>query len=183
MDMEAMMKWSSAKIIRYQITGIYKDSPGVSSDRAGRGDVSDRVEIVLKWDLAQSKMVGTPTIKNSPSTVTNLRDAEPKCLPPIMKGPYEHFELLSLKEGMGGALEMQVKTTYPVVEVAQSCRASRKTVPAKVNQRPEEFVVPSPVMFAMPLPKSDSLSATPDKKSFIIKKSGWTWTVTPSIDS
>jgi hypothetical protein len=76
---------------------------------------------------------------------------------------------------------LQVRTTYPAVDVAQSCTASRKTVPAKVVTRPEDFAVPSPVMFGMPLPPSDKLAVSPDKKSFIVKQSGWTWTFTPSI--
>jgi hypothetical protein len=36
-------------------------------------------------------------------------------------------------------------------------------------------------MFGMPLPKSDDLEVTPDKKSFIVRKKGWTWTLTPSL--
>jgi hypothetical protein len=36
-------------------------------------------------------------------------------------------------------------------------------------------------MFGMPLPRSDDLATSPDKKSFIVKKSGWTWTFTPTL--
>jgi hypothetical protein len=36
-------------------------------------------------------------------------------------------------------------------------------------------------MFGMPLPQFDDLAVTPGKKSFIVKKAGWTWTLTPSI--
>jgi hypothetical protein len=106
---------------------------------------------------------------------------EPACLPPVLKGSLEFFELLAVKDGLGGALELSVRTTYPPVEVAQSCTASRKRVPGKSETGPMDFAVASPVMFAMPLPKSDDLAVSPDKKSFIVKKSGWTWTLTPSI--
>ena len=82
---------------------------------------------------------------------------------------------------LGGALELQVTTTYPVVEVAQSCTASRKAVPAKVKTRPEEFAVVSPVSFGMPLPDSDDLRIPKDKKSLVTKKNGWTWTYTPTL--
>ncbi len=54
-------------------------------------------------------------------------------------------------------------------------------MPAKVDEEIEEFGVPSPVMLAMPLPPSKELEITPDKKSFIVRKKGWTWTLTPSI--
>jgi hypothetical protein len=33
----------------------------------------------------------------------------------------------------------------------------------------------------MPLPDSDDLRVSKDKKSLITKKDGWTWTFTPSI--
>lgn len=127
------------------------------------------------------KLVGQPSFQNTKTTVTNPKDREPACLPPVLKGEYEHFEVLSIKEGLGGTLDLQVETRYPVVEVAQSCTASRKSVPAKTRATVENFVVVSPVSFAMPLPDSDDLRVSPDKKSLVVKKAGWTWTYTPTI--
>ncbi len=183
MDMTAMMKWSTADLIRYHIVGVYKGTPSIASDGAGRADVTDRVVIDLDWKLSELKLAGKPTFQNSKSVVSNLRDREPSCLAPVLKGDYEHFELLGIKEGLSGVLELTVQTTYPVVEVAQSCTASRKAVPAKNKVRPEDFVVVTPISFAMPLPDSDTLRISPDKKSLIVKKDGWTWTYTPSIVS
>jgi hypothetical protein len=37
-------------------------------------------------------------------------------------------------------------------------------------------------MMAMPLPDSDNLRLSTDKKSLIVKKAGWTWTFTPSVE-
>jgi hypothetical protein len=181
MDMEAMMKWGSADLVRYHIVGVYKSQTYIASDGSGQADITDRVVIDLSWKLSEAQLVGRPTVQNTKSTATNLRDREASCLPPVLKGDYEHYDLLGVKNGLGGALELQVRTTYPAVDVAQSCTASRKTVPAKVVTRPEDFAVPSPVMFGMPLPPSDKLAVSPDKKSFIVKQSGWTWTFTPSI--
>ena len=80
-----------------------------------------------------------------------------------------------------GGLELQVKTTWPVVEVVQFCTGSYKAVPGKSETVPEPFGVVSPVAFAMPLPDSDNLRISADKKSLITKKNGWTWTLTPTI--
>ena len=181
MDMDAMMKWGAADLIRYHIVGVYQGKPHIASDGAGRADVSDRVVIDFTWKLSEMKLVGAATFQNTKSTVTNPVDYEPKCLPPVLKGEYEHYELLSIKEGLSGSLEFQVQTKYPVVEVAQFCTASRKAVPAKTDTRAEEFVVISPVTFGMPLPDSDDLRISKDKKSLIAKKDGWTWTYTPSM--
>lgn len=181
MDMEAMAKWGAADVVRYHIVGVYQGTSYVASDGSGQGDFSDRVVIDLTWKLSEAKLVGAATFQNTKSTVSKLRDREPVCLPPVLKGELEFYELLAVKDGLGGALHFTVRTTFPAVEVAQFCTDSRKTVPAKVREETEDFGLPSPVMFGMPLPKSDDLAVTPDKKSFIVRNKGWTWTLTPSL--
>lgn len=182
MDMDAMMKWTSADVIRYHIVGVYQSRTYIASDGSGQADITDGLVVDLTWKLSESKLVGKPTFQNTKSIVRNVADREPKCLAPILKGDYEHYEVLGIKEGMAGALELQVRTSYPQVDVVQFCTGNRKTVPAKTETRPEEFGVISPVIFAMPLPDSDDLRISPDKKSIIARKAGWTWTMTPSID-
>jgi hypothetical protein len=51
---------------------------------------------------------------------SRLRNFEPECLPPVLKGEYEHYAILGIKESGDGNLELQVQTTYPGAEVAQS---------------------------------------------------------------
>jgi hypothetical protein len=181
---ENAQRWTDAEVIHYHIVGVYEGKPNITSDPgkgSGFADVTERVEIDLDWKLSESKLVGTPHIQNSKSVVKNPHDSERSCLPPVLKGEYEHYDLLGIKEGLGGALELQVQTTYPVVEVVQFCTGSRKPIPSGRETRPEELVVPSPVMFGMALPDSDNLRISPDKKSMIQKKAGWTWTFTPSV--
>ena len=180
-DMEAMRKWGAADVVRYHVVGVYQARTYIASDGSGQADITDRVVLDFTWKLSEMKLVGQPTFQNSKTTATNLGDREPSCLPPVLKGEYEHYDIVGIKEGFAGMLELQVETRYPVVEVAQFCTDSRKAVPAKTKARPEEFVVASPVTFAMPLPDSDDLRVSADKKSLVVKKAGWTWTYTPSI--
>lgn len=181
MDMNVMMKWASADVIRYHIVGVYQDKTYIASDGAGQADITDGLVADLTWQLSTSKLVGKPTFQNVKTVVRNVADREPKCLPPVMKGAYEHYDVLSIKEDMAGALELQVRTSYPEVEIAQFCTDGRKAVPAKTETRPEPFGVVSPVIFGMPLTDSDNVKISPDKKSIITWKDGWTWTLTPSI--
>jgi len=185
MDKEAILRWRGVDVVRYHIVGEYQARTNVIGDSnwIGYADVTDRIIIDLKWKLTESKLVGPPSFLNERSLVQNLRNFEPKCLPPILKGEYEHYDLLDIKAGPGGTLEMQVRTTYPAAEVAQFCTGKRKSIPASVDSRPEELVVLSPVMFALPLSDSDDLRISTDKKSLIHKKDGWTWTFTPTIES
>ena len=181
---ESSRRWTEGKgIVHYHIVGEFQGRANVVGGGNGIGyaDVTDRVVIDLDWKLADALLVGTPTFQNTKSDVKNLRDYEPKCLPPLLKGEYEHYELLGIKPGLAGQLEMQVQTSYPVVEVVQFCTGKRKSVPAVRDVRPEELGVLSPVLFTMPLPDSDDLRVSPDKKSLITKKAGWTWTFTPSV--
>jgi hypothetical protein len=177
-------QWTDAEVIHYSIVGVYEGEAMISSQPgtgSGYADVTDGVVIELDWNLPETKLVGTPSIENDKSVVSNLHDSEPSCLPPILKGDYEHFDLLGIKDGLAGSLEMQVQTSHPAIEVVQFCTGSRKTIPAGLDTRPESFGVPSPVLITMALPDSDSVSVSPDKKSIIQKKDGWTWTFTPSV--
>jgi hypothetical protein len=169
-------------IVDYHIVGVYQGRVNVSGDSnwIAYADVTDGVTIDLKWKLDEATLSGTPTFQNTKSAVTNPRNPEPKCSPPIIKGEYEHFDLQGIRQGLGGALELQVKTAYPVVEVAQFCTGARKSIPASSKVHPEELVVPSPVMLGMSLPDSDNLRISADRKSLIQKKGGWTWTFTPT---
>ena len=40
MDMDAMMKWGAADVIRYHVVGVYQDKPHIASDgsRPCRGE-------------------------------------------------------------------------------------------------------------------------------------------------
>jgi hypothetical protein len=180
MDMAAMQKWASAEMIKYHIVGVYQAATFIASDGAGQADVSDRVVIDLNWKMSQQTVVGTPVIQNSKSVTSKVRDREPSCLAPVLKGDYEHYELQSIKAGLAGVLTFTSSTTYPVVDAQFRCTAGRKPVPAEVKTEAKDFSLPSPVMFGMGIPNTNELSISPDKASFIVKKDGWTWTVTPT---
>jgi hypothetical protein len=181
---ESAKRWTEGAI-SYHIVGDYQGKTDVIGDSnwTGYADVSDQVIIDLKWNLSDSTLVGTPVIVNKKSVVKDLRNSEPSCRPPVLKGEYEHYELLAIKQGLAGNLELQVQTAYPAAEVAQFCTGSNKAVAASLKTRPEELTVLSPVMLGMPLPDSDNLRVSPDKKSLIHKSAGWTWTFTPGTNN
>jgi hypothetical protein len=120
------------------------------------------------------------SLRNYPSEVKNLRDREPKCLPPVLKGPYEEMTVLEVVNGLGGAIDLKTEHSYPPVDVAQFCTASRKSVPAEKKTSVKPIAVPSPMLIAMGAPSSDKLSYSADRKSLIVKDGNWTWTFTPS---
>jgi hypothetical protein len=181
-DMEAMMKWASADVVKYHIVGVYSAKTNIvaGANDVGNADVTDRVVIDLTWKLSELKLVGTPTIVNEKSRVANLTNYDPKCAPPTISGDYEHATVLSIKEGLGGSLAMQVQQTYPTAKVIQFCTGAPKTVAGRTETTSQDLEIVSPILFAMPLTDSEPVTISPDKKSLIVKKDGWTWTYTPT---
>lgn len=180
MDMQAMQRWGSAKVVYYAVEGSHSGSASMTATMGGMADVVDRVSMILEWNLSEMKLLKVTSLRNYPSEVKNLRDREPKCLPPVLKGSYEHATFLEVANGLGGAIDLKVERSYPAVDVAQSCTASRKFIPAEKKTSVESMAVPSPVMLAMGMPSSPQLSYSADKKSMIVRNGNWTWTFTPS---
>jgi hypothetical protein len=180
MDMQAMQRWGSAKIVYYAVEGAHSGTASMTATMGGLGDVVDRVSMTFEWSLSEAKLLKVTGFKNYPSEVKNLRDREGKCLPPVLKGTYELATLLEVASGPGGALDLKIERSYPAVDVAQSCTASRRSIPAEKKVSTLQMAVPSPVLMAMGAPPSGPLSYSPDRKSMIVKDGGWTWTFTPS---
>lgn len=180
-DMQAMQRWSSAERIYYSVEGVHSGAVSVTATMGGVADVVDRVSMTFEWSLTEAKLLKVTSLRNFPSEVKNLRDREPKCLPPVLNGPFELATILEVVNGLGGAIDMKIETRYPSSGVAQFCTASRKSVPAEVKVDVESMAVPSPVLMAMGAPTSEDLSYSKDGKSMILKKGDWTWTFTPSV--
>jgi hypothetical protein len=179
-DSAAMARWSRAKTVDYHVVGIYQAAtPLVFGERSAMADVTDRVVFRFKWDLQNTKPVGTPSIENFPSEVKNLRPDPAGCTAPVLKGPYEHFTATALAEGLGGDLHMTVERSQPEAQVYAAC-TGRKVVKARKREDVEQLPVPSPVLFAMQVAGSPDLAISSDRKSFIRKVGGWTWTYTPT---
>ena len=180
-DMDAMMKWSSADVINYHVVGVYSAKTDVvAGTDIGYADVTDRVVIDLTWKLSTGKLVGTPKIVNEKSAVTNLANYEPKCAPPTLKGEYEHATVLSITDGPIGSPVMQVQQSYPAANVIQFCTGAPKAVAAKIETETEDAPIVSPMILAMPATGNKDLTISADRKSIIVKKRGWTWTLTPT---
>lgn len=179
-DMQAMERWGNAKVVYYAVEGVHSGPASMTATMGGMADVADRVSMTFEWSLSEMKLLKVTSLKNVPSEVKNLRDREPSCLPPVLKGSYEHATVLEVANGPGGAIDMKVERSYPAVDVAQSCTASRRLIPAEKKITVESMAVPSPVMMAMGIPSTPQLSISADKKSMVVRTGNWTWTFTPS---
>jgi hypothetical protein len=181
-DQGVMMKWATVTQINYAITGVY-DGPHTRLFTGGggvadEGGVKDRVEIALRWDQTTAQLVGVPRFKNFKTDVISVRNAEPKCAPPVLNTPYEHFTLDKVEDGLGGALKTTSTRTFAGGDVATFCTGARVRVVGKAVQEPSDLVLPGAMLLAMPSAASGNLVSVDAKTSTIVTTDGkgWTWT-------
>jgi len=181
-DQAVMMKWATVVQIDYAIVGVY-DGPQTRIVTGGGGvadeaQVTDRVEIDVRWDQTTAQLVGKPAFKNFTSDLKYPRNAEAKCAPPVLKSPYEHATLEKIENGLGGALRMTSVRRYAEAQVATFCTGARVTVPAKDVREPADFVLPGAMILAMPAVGQGGIVSVDAKTATIVRKDdqGWTWT-------
>jgi hypothetical protein len=184
MNMEAMIYWGEAKVIRWSVVGDYEgDELILQVSTSGYAPVKDHVEIVFEYTSAgNGGLLGTPIVTNSTTEMGALRNGADKCeAPTISGGHYEHATIESIKDGLGGQLAMTVRTDYPAGSVPVMCSGKGQQVAQKSTTTQEDLPVPSIMMLAMGAEaNSAELQVAKDGKSVVVKRNGWTYTFTPS---
>lgn len=179
-DMQAMQRWASAKVIYYAVEGVYSGKTAVTRQSGGFADVTDKIGMTFEWNLGEARMVKLTSLRNHPSEVKNLRDGEPKCMAPVLEGPFEFSTATDVANGLGGAIDVTMERSYPDVGVAQFCTASHKLIRAEKKTDRETIPVPAPTLLAMGMGLPPELAFSADKKSIVYTKGPWRWTFTPS---
>ena len=180
-DAEVMQKWATVTVVHYTVTGTFSaNTLVVAAGTSGLADVADRVEIGFDYDQTAAKLVGEASIVNFPSTFASLRNGAEGCTPPTLHGAYEHFTLVSLKEGLGGQLEMTAQRDFPAADMPRMCSGGTEAVAARSVTEVETFVVPGVMILAMPIEPSNSLTVSADRTSLTQVDKGWTWTYVPT---
>lgn len=186
-DMAAMEKWATATVIHYEATGVVKDKhvqiPAADADQYG--DVEEKVTLSFDWDKNANQFVGAPKFQNFPAKVTNLTGMDAGCPAGELKGPYEHFDIVSATSNGEGAVELIGVRKHPDTMVAESCGAGLKLY--KAAEAPVSVWIgpPDPAMMAMGpyLPADSPIKISPDGKSIVMTalNNNWVWTFTPSL--
>ena len=97
-NVEVMAKWTAAEVVHYDVVMEFAGDAQILGARAAqylKVPVKDRVELAFDWNQGQMKIVGTPVIKNFPST-TGTPTAVEGCPPPRVTGTYEHATVASV---------------------------------------------------------------------------------------
>jgi len=177
-DPGVMAKWASVVHIRYDVTGEYRGTTMLAKDNLGAmGDVTDKVAIEFAWDAGNAQMIGDATFTNFPSAVTNLHNFEKTCLAPRLLGPYEHFTLLSVGEGLGGYLHLESMRHFAEAEADGDCLGKLQHANSHELTDTTQFAVPGAVLLGLPPGAGGpGMEPGPDKDSLVIVDGDWTWT-------
>ncbi|MDZ4728873.1 MAG: hypothetical protein SH820_02910 [Xanthomonadales bacterium] len=178
---------TTATIIHYEAVGVVSEKhvqiPPTDADLYA--DISDKVSLSFDWNKDKNEFVGTPEFKNYPGTATNLMGMDEKCPTGKINGAYEHFDIVEVKPGFDGGIELIGKRIHPETQVAESCGAGLRTYPGKEVPVTEYTVPLDPAMLMLMamMPADGPITASADGKSLIMKtlNDGWVWTYTPSV--
>lgn len=185
MDMAVMQKWSNAKVIRYQVSGLHNARKGIIfGDHEGKADVTDKINVEFTFSTKTGKIVGEPKITDFPSTIANIKADGTNCPPPQLNGSYEHFTMTKYSVSNGNQIQITGSQTFPNANVSQypaSC-SFHAVAGGKVEKNLFLTVVQA-TLLGMPIPKeAKGMAVTPDKKSIIITGAdNWVWTYTPTV--
>lgn len=186
-DMAAMQKWAKAEIVHYEVVGelTQKHVQIPPTDADLYADVVERVTLSFDWNKKKGVIVGTPTIRNEAARVSNLMGMEKKCPTGKLNGPYEHFDVVEIRQAKPGeALELVGKRIHPDTMVADSCSSKLRLFKGATVAAKEYIGPPDPQALAMAgmIPRDGPITVTPDGKSIVTKalNNNWVWTYTPT---
>ena len=182
-DFMALQKWVTAEVVHFHIEGERAGWVLVWDSRS-QLDILDRVILDFDWDNQAHKMVGQGSFQNF-KTVVKGTGSSPPCLPPVLKGDYEHLDVkeFSLPDGSG---EVFLKGTQslPAADVSLQCPTTSQRYPVAASQKPveERFVLTSPLIVFQGAGAPSDVKIAPDNKSYRVGTgAGWVWTYTPTI--
>ena len=186
-DMAAMEKWAKVEIVHYEVVGEFtrKHVQIPPTDADLYADVFERVTLSFDWNKKKGVIVGTPKIQNEAARVSNLMGMEKKCPTGKLNGPYEHFDVVEIRQAKPReALELVGKRIHPDTMVADSCGSKLRLFKGATVAAKEYIAPPDPQMLAMAgmVPKDGPITVTPDGKSIVMKalNNNWVWTYTPT---
>ncbi|MCX6588927.1 MAG: hypothetical protein NTX13_20370 [Acidobacteria bacterium] len=185
MDMAVMQKWSNAKVIRFQVTGVHKGRTSVVyGDYPGKADVVDKLNVEYTFNNKTQKITGEPNVSDFSSETTNIKSDGTNCPSPQLNGPYEHFK--TVKQTLVGPNTIQItgNQIFPAASASQypaSC--SLKPVPGHTVEKSIFLTIMDAAMLGMPIQSANkSMIIAPDRKSFtLVGADNWSWTYTPTI--
>jgi len=183
-DMAAVQKWSKVKSVHYHVDGVYSDWTSMSPKwTSGQGEATDSLKLDFDWSIRERKLIGRVTFTNGASSVKGTRSTAKECPAPTLAGAYEHFDAKTAAQDFDARIVVKGTRIYAAVNAPLECPASLKLMPTPGSsvETTEYIPVPEPMMLAVGETGNPNITISKDKKTFVVRANGWTWTYTPTI--
>ncbi len=183
MDMAVAQKWAAAKVIKYRVDGVHKGRVAVvHGDYEAKADVVDRLTVEFTWDVRKRKVVGSITMTDGKSELSNIKSDGTNCGPPQLKGEYDHFRSVSSAKA-ADLIQINGVRTYPAASVSNypaSC--SMRAIPGGQEVATLWVGAAGAEALGMPNMKGSPVTIAADRKSYSMKGAeNWVWTYTPTL--
>jgi hypothetical protein len=186
-NLDEMVKWTSAEVVHYDVTMEFAGEAQIlkTGGQYRTAPVTDRVEVAFDWNQTEMKLVGTPVIKNFPSTKGEI-PAAPGCPAPRVSGSYEYINVTAITGiEYNPALQFTATRSFaagaiPGLDDQQGC-SNWNDSPAVTE--PAEFgLLVLPAMYlGMPAAGGAGIEVDPARSTIKTVQQGWTNTYKLSI--
>jgi len=189
-DLDAMLRWTEATVVHYRVVGEFSGEVPILGEWSAHrhASVADHVEFELDWNQADFNLVAKPVIRNTPTKVERVIPL-PGCPAMKVEGTLEQLTLTAVRTDdamrYSGIVILDTRRdqpagSYPYGGEGVPCGGAWQTSPARSETTTMNVQLPPGMMLVRP----GGFTLTPDKKSFVEKDegTGWTWTITPTID-
>ncbi len=187
-NLELMAKWSGAEVVHYDVVAVFDGETVLlrSSGVVHQAPVKDRVEVSFDWSQTEYKLVGTPVVKNFPSTVAVGAPRE-GCPPARIDGHYEHADVTAAKGvEYNPVLELSGTRSFPAGAIPTQnetgpCGSAWLDSPARTEPAVVGVLVHPSMYLAMPSGTAPGVTLGQDGKTMTFVDKGWTYTYTLAL--
>ena len=173
-DEAAAARWQKVEIVHFEAEGVVAQKhvqipPG---DYDLYADITDRIHLSFDWNRETKTLVGKPVFTNFPSTVSNVVGMGAPCPTGELKGSYDHFEVLDVRQpAPEEAIELVGQRVHPDTLVAEACGPGVFRKGATEKTQSEALYPPDPEMFsyASMLPPDNPIKISADGKSLVMQ--------------
>lgn len=152
---------------RYRVMGVFqRDNQFIGG--SAMANVTKQVEFEFNWPLDDAPP--PKVLPNIQTKAENYRDGSDVCPAPILKGPYEHFELKSIMV-IGSMFGLVGERSTPDMDEYVGGGGCQGTHPVQGQVREEQLLVTLPPEFFTGHASKGQVLQQQDQ--------GWTWTFTP----
>jgi hypothetical protein len=189
-DFEAQLKWTAARVVHYKIAGDFTGKMTIlgSEHTIRNAEVSDHIEFEFDWDNQEMALLGTPVLRNAPTTLGAIDPSPIEGCPPVRIEKPAEFASITKVTAM--SVLLKIEFTQQSAEGALPwgrdtgggrCGDVWERSAASSGTQTVDLQLPPGMMLAMS-PESTGYDFSKDGKSLLPKpENGWSWVITPSI--